>query len=135
MDNKNTDTRPLAVRFREYMDSMSIVDAKMAALVKEVENELDRYQNTPPLQMFAEQQAVFRLNQPEMQEEIAEQFGGAIPAEVMDDLQGTAGLWLSDYLIDNENALNYDGMDDILRGAISDTAARFQKEEENEEER
>jgi hypothetical protein len=130
-DTMDNSTQSLIKELRAYAKTMT-VQATLKVLLEKAADKLDSYQNTPPLQLFAEQEAEFRLNQIDLQREIAEQFWNIPSAKAMDDLWDTAKQRLSDYLMYNKNALNYDGMDDILRGAISDTAARFQKEMEEE---
>ena len=75
-----------------------------------------------PTEAFAENEAAFRLNRILEEEDIT------LTREEMKEAEKSAAADLCDYLLYDENAFNYDGMDETVRDAIKNA----QKEDKNE---
>jgi hypothetical protein len=86
-----------------------------------------------PLKAFAEREAIFRLSQSYMREEILDALGADPSEETVSCLEDLAQERLTDYLMNDETALNYDGMDDVIRDCIDEVAEQFPPEKEQEE--
>lgn len=68
-----------------------------------------------PLEAFASQEAEFRINK------IVKNDPEEIPGEKLQDCIEDAAYSLAHYLINDETALNYDGIDETIRESIEET--------------
>jgi hypothetical protein len=68
-----------------------------------------------------------------MWDEVLDALGDDPSEEAISALEALAQERLTDYLLYDENALNYDGMDDVIRECIDDVAKEFPPEKEQEE--
>jgi hypothetical protein len=107
-------------------EDAQVRDAVCAALGKAIED-----REKVPLEVFAEQEAIFRLNR--MWDEVLDALGDDPSGEAVSCLENLAKENLADYLLYDENALNYGGMDAVIGECIDDVAKEFPPEKEQEE--
>jgi hypothetical protein len=98
-----------------------------------LQEEAEKNKDKPPLQVFAEQEALYRLNGSYLQKFTEEMLGEDPSEEALEYLKCIAKDKLTDYLLYDEEALNYDSIDDILCGAVHDAAEHFPPKDEEEE--
>jgi hypothetical protein len=107
-------------------EDAQVRDAVCAALEKAIED-----RDKVPLEVFAEQEAIFRLDR--MWDKVLNALGDDPSGEAVSCLENLAKENLAEYLLYDENALNYGGMDAVIRDCIDDVAKEFPPEKEQEE--